>query len=306
MEISVVVPCYNEAQTILEFHKTLTRALKKEKLTYELIMVDDGSYDDTMEKIRSIIKEDKGVKVISLSRNFGKESAMLAGLKHASGKYVAIMDADLQHTPEVLLKMYEKLIKNPEYDVVASYKESRHEEKAIKRTLTSLFYRINNIVSDVKLLPGASDFRIFKSTVRDAIVSLPEKTRFLKGIFAWIGFNTIYIPYTPLKREYGTSKWSIIKLIKYSLGGIVSFSTKPIKGVFIVGITCFLICLINFILMGYLSNRTIILLIGILLLCLGIISLYISRIYSNLLNRPCYIIKEKIGFEQKKQNNKNG
>lgn len=300
MEISVVVPCYNEAPTILEFHKLLTESLKKENLTYELIMVDDGSEDDTMEKLRSITKKDKSVKVISFSRNFGKEAAMLAGLKHCNGKYVAIMDADLQHTPEVLLKMYDKLIKNPEYDVVASYKESRYDEKTIKRTLISLFYRINNFVSDVKLLPGASDFRIFKSTVKDAIVSLPEKTRFLKGIFAWVGFNTIYMPYTPSKREYGASKWSIFKLIKYSLGGIISFSTKPIKGVFVIGLLCFMICLINFILMGYLSSRTIILLIGIVLLCLGVISLYISRIYSNLLGRPCYIIREKIGFEQKK------
>lgn len=300
MEISVVVPCYNEAPTILEFHKLLTESLKKENLTYELIMVDDGSEDDTMEKLRSITKKDKSVKVISFSRNFGKEAAMLAGLKHCNGKYVAIMDADLQHTPEVLLKMYDKLIKNPEYDVVASYKESRYDEKTIKRTLISLFYRINNFVSDVKLLPGASDFRIFKSAVKDAIVSLPEKTRFLKGIFAWVGFNTIYMPYTPSKREYGSSKWSIFKLIKYSLGGIISFSTKPIKGVFVIGLLCFMISLINFILMGYLSSRTIILLIGIVLLCLGVISLYISRIYSNLLGRPCYIIREKIGFEQKK------
>lgn len=300
MEISVVVPCYNEAPTILEFHKLLTESLKKENLTYELIMVDDGSEDDTMEKLRSITKKDKSVKVISFSRNFGKEAAMLAGLKHCNGKYVAIMDADLQHTPEVLLKMYDKLIKNPEYDVVASYKESRYDEKTIKRTLISLFYRINNFVSDVKLLPGASDFRIFKSAVKDAMVSLPEKTRFLKGIFAWVGFNTIYMPYTPSKREYGSSKWSIFKLIKYSLGGIISFSTKPIKGVFVIGLLCFMICLINFILMGYLSSRTIILLIGIVLLCLGVISLYISRIYSNLLGRPCYIIREKIGFEQKK------
>lgn len=300
MEISVVVPCYNEAPTILEFHKLLTESLKKENLTYELIMVDDGSEDDTMEKLRNITKKDKSVKVISFSRNFGKEAAMLAGLKHCNGKYVAIMDADLQHTPEVLLKMYDKLIKNPEYDVVASYKESRYDEKTIKRTLISLFYRINNFVSDVKLLPGASDFRIFKSAVKDAIVSLPEKTRFLKGIFAWVGFNTIYMPYTPSKREYGSSKWSIFKLIKYSLGGIISFSTKPIKGVFVIGLLCFMICLINFILMGYLSSRTIILLIGIVLLCLGVISLYISRIYSNLLGRPCYIIREKIGFEQKK------
>lgn len=300
-KLTVIVPCYNEELALPYFYNEINKVSKKLlKVIFEVIFVDDGSTDKTLEVIKDMVKKDERIRFISFSRNFGKEAAMLAGLKHCNGKYVAIMDADLQHTPEVLLKMYDKLIKNPEYDVVASYKESRYDEKTIKRTLISLFYRINNFVSDVKLLPGASDFRIFKSAVKDAIVSLPEKTRFLKGIFAWVGFNTIYMPYTPSKREYGTSKWSIFKLIKYSLGGIISFSTKPIKGVFVIGLLCFMICLINFILMGYLSSRTIILLIGIVLLCLGVISLYISRIYSNLLGRPCYIIREKIGFEQKK------
>lgn len=296
MQLSVIVPMFNEASTLDEFCKSVSEALKKEKITYELIMVDDGSSDDTMEKLKSIIKENKNIKAISFSRNFGKESAMLAGLEHASGKYVSIMDADMQHTPEVLISMYNKLIQNPEYDVVSSYKESGNTQASFKKTLTSIFYRINNTLSDVKLLPGASDFRVFKSCVKDAIISMPEKTRFLKGIFSWVGFNTIYIPYTPEKRMYGSSKWSIFKLIKYSLGGIISFSTKPVKSVFIVGVLSFIICFTNFILMGNLSHRTIILLIGILLLCIGIIALYISRIYSNILNRPCYVIKEKIGL----------
>lgn len=299
MELSVVVPCYNESQTLEEFYTSVCTALKKEKITYELIMVDDGSCDNTMEILEDVCNENKNIKVISLSRNFGKEAAMLAGLNHATGKYVSIMDADLQHTPEALITMYKKLIENPEYDVVASYKESRKDETTLKRTLTSIFYRINNLLSDVKLLPGASDFRVFKSCVKDAIISLPEKTRFLKGIFSWVGFNTIYVPYTPKKRTYGSSKWSIMKLIKYSLGGIISFSTKPIKSVFVIGILSFIGCFINFILMGNLSHRTIILLIGILLFCIGIMSLYISRIYSNILGRPCYIIKRKIGFDTK-------
>lgn len=299
MELSVIVPIFNEAETLDEFHQTIKEALNKKKITYELIMVDDGSTDTTMEKLKKISDENKNVKVISFSRNFGKEAAMLAGLENSNGNYVSIMDADLQHTPEVLLSMYDKLKCNLEYDVVASYKQSRKQEKALKRTLTSLFYRFNNVLSDVKLLPGASDFRVFKSCVKDAIISLPEKTRFLKGIFSWVGFNTIYVPYTPSKRIHGVSRWSITKLIKYSLGGIISFSTKPIKSVFIIGVISFLICFINFLLMGNLSDRTIILLIGILLFCIGIISLYISRIYSNLLGRPCYIIKEKLGFDHK-------
>lgn len=299
MELSVVVPCYNESPIIDEFYKSVTEALKNEKIKYELVMVDDGSSDDTFDKLENICNKDKNVKVISFSRNFGKEAAMLAGLKYSTLKYVAIMDADMQHTPSMLIGMYKKLLDNPLYDVVCSYKDSRKDEAPLKRTLTSMFYRINNIVSDVKLLPGASDFRVFKSSVSDAIISLPENTRFLKGIFSWIGFNTIYVPYTPEKRMYGTSKWSIVKLLKYSLGGIVSFSTKPIKSIFIVGILSFIVCLLNFILMGNLSHRTIILLLGLLLLSVGIISLYVSRIYSNVLKRPCYIIKRKIGIDKK-------
>ncbi len=300
MKLSIVVPCYNESSGIEEFHKQVTDTLKKEKITYEVIFVDDGSLDDTFKKIMDVSNLNKNVKGIRFSRNFGKESAMLAGLKHTNGEYVAIMDADLQHSPEILLEMYKKLIDNEEYDVVCAYKSNRKDEGSLKRTLTSLFYRVNNMISDVKLLPGASDFRIFKSSVKDAIVSLPEKTRFLKGIFSWVGFNTIYVPYMPEKRIYGTSKWSLIRLLKYSLGGIVSFSTKPIKSIFILGILVFMVGLVNFLLMGNLSHRTIILIISFIMLSLGIIALYISRIYSNILGRPNYIVKTKIGFNNGK------
>lgn len=299
MKLSVVVPCYNEKASIKEFYEQLTKMLKKEKITYEIIFIDDGSYDDTYLEIEEIITSDKNVRGIRFSRNFGKESAMLAGLEHATGEYVAIMDADLQHTPDMLVQMYKKLVDNTEYDVVCAYKANRRNEGSLKRTLTSIFYKVNNRISDVKLLPGASDFRVFTSSVKDAIISLPEKTRFLKGIFSWVGFNTIYVPYTPEKRLHGTSKWSIIKLIKYSLGGIVSFSTKPIKFIFFLGILVFMVGLINFLLMGNLANRTIILLISIIMLSLGIMSLYISRIYSNILGRPNYIIKKKSGFNNK-------
>lgn len=264
-------------------------------------MVDDGSCDDTYQKLLDLNKMDKNVKIISFSRNFGKEQAMYAGLNYASGNYVAIMDADLQHTPKTLIEMYNKLVENKDYDVVCAYKAHRADEGSIKRTLTSLFYKINNKISDVKLLPGASDFRVFTKDVCNAILSFKEKTRFSKGIFSWIGFNTIYVPYTPERRMHGTSKWSIFKLVKYSLGGIISFSTLPIKTVFVVGILIFLIGLINFVLMGNLSHRTIILFIGFVMLCIGVIALYISRIYSNLLDRPTYIIKNKIGFTFKNE-----
>ena len=299
MKLSVVVPCYNEGKSINEFYEKLKSELDEKKISHEIIMVNDGSEDDTNDFLISLNEKDKNVKIITFSRNFGKEAAMFAGLKEAKGKYVAIMDADLQHTPQMLTQMYDKLIDEPKYDIVCAYKSNRKDEGSLKRTLTSIFYKINNKISEAKLLPGASDFRVFKASVKDAIVALPERKRFLKGIFSWVGFNTIYVPYMPEKRQYGTSKWSIIKLIKYSLSGIISFSTFPLSFVFMLSIIIFLIGLINFILMGNLSHKTIILFESFIMLSIGMMSLYVSRIYKESLNRPCYIIKEKIGFNDK-------
>ncbi len=299
MKLSIIVPCYNEESSVDEFYNQLTTKLNEKKIGYEIIFVDDGSKDDTSNKIEEIIKKDKCVKLISFSRNFGKESAMLAGLDHATLDYIAIMDADMQHTPSMLISMYEKLIDNKEYDVVCAYKAKRNDENPIKRTLTSIFYQINNHISEVKLLPGASDFRVFKKDVKDAILTLKENKRFLKGIFSWIGFNTIYVPYQPEKRLYGKSKWSIIKLIKYSLDGMISFSTMPLKALFMIGVVIFIIGLLNFILMGHLSSKTIILFVSIIMLSIGVISLYVERIYNNVLKRPNYIIKKELGFSKK-------
>lgn len=299
MKLSVIVPCYNEEQSVREFYEQTTSILKSNKISYELIMIDDGSTDNTLLKLKELNKEDSAVKVISFSKNFGKESAMYAGLQNAEGTYITIMDCDMQHSPNTLIEMYNKLINNPDYDVVCAYKENRNDEGSLKRILTALFYKVMNRISDISLLPGAGDFRVFKSSVKDAIILLPERTRFLKGIFSWVGFNTIYTPYTPEKRKYGNTKWSLVKLIKYSLGGIVSFSTLPIKSVFVLGVLTFIIGLVNFFFMGNLSHRTIILFLSVIMLSIGIISLYISRIYSNILDRPCYIVKEMIGFNNK-------
>ena len=301
MRLSVIVPCYNEERSLDEFHDRLTKLLNNNGISYEIIMIDDGSRDDTYKKIKELNNKDKNVKGISFSKNFGKESAMYAGLSHASGEYITIMDADMQHTPETLLEMYTKLISNPDYDVVCAYKESRRDERPLKRFLTAIYYRIINKISDINLLPGAGDFRVFKKSVKDAILMLPEKTRFLKGIFSWVGYNTIYVPYKPEKRKYGSSKWSIYKLTKYALGGIISFSTIPIKSIFILGLIIFGIGFLNFILLGHLSYKTIILFLSFIMLSLGVISLYVSRIYSNILNRPCFIIKEEIGFKKDKK-----
>ena len=296
MKLSVVVPCYNEFQSLNKFYDEVNTKLNNSKITHELIFIDDGSSDDTIKVLRELAKNDKNVKVISFSRNFGKESAMLAGLEHAKGEYVGIMDADLQHTPETLINMYNKLIENKEYDVVCSYKENRNKESKLKKTLISIFYRINNRISNVKMLPGASDFRVFKKDVRDAIISLKENNRFLKGIFSWIGFNTIYMPYEPSERLYGKTKWSLFKLIKYSLDGLVAFSTKPLKLSFTLGVITFIIGVVNFILMGKLGFNVVILFLGFIMYGVGIISLYLSKMYDGLLKRPCYIIKEKINL----------
>ena len=224
---------------------------------------------------------------------------MLAGIKKAKGKYISIMDADLQHTPEFMIEMYNKLLENSEYDIICAYRENRLNESSLKRTLTAAFYKLNNTLSYNKLLPGASDFRVFKEKVKDALVKVQEKSNFLKGAFSYIGFNTIYVPYTPDKRQKGTSTWSLIKLIKYSISGMISFSNMPLKLMFILCMLLFLISFINFILLGNLAFRTIILLLGFLLLGLGVLALYISKMYSKMQNYPLYIVKEEIGFDEK-------
>lgn len=299
MQLSIIVPCYNEGANIEDFYNMTTNFLVEEKMKYELIMVDDGSSDNTMVKLKELSCKDRNVKVIGFSRNFGKEAAMLAGLKEASGEYVAIMDADMQHTVEDMFMLYNKLLDNKDYDVVCAYRQDRNDETSIKRTFTSIFYKLNNTVSYVKLLPGASDFRVFRASVKDAIISLPENNRFLKGIFSWIGFNTIYVPYTPKQRLNGTTNWSPFKLIKYSINGIISFSTKPLKFVSISFVLLFGIALLNFLLMGKLSDRTILLYLGILMLNLAIICLYLIKMYTKSLNRPIYIIKTRLGFDKK-------
>lgn len=299
MEISVIVPCYNEEASIKEFCNMMKDGFEKRKIKYELIFIDDGSTDDTFKLLKEEEKGNKSIKLISFSKNFGKEAAMYAGLSYASGKYISIMDADMQHTFDMLISMFDKLKEDEAYDIVCSYKSSRVDEKPLKRVLTSTFYKLNNKVSDVKLLPGASDFRIFKSCVKDAILSITEKDRFLKGIFSWIGYNTIYVPYTPEKRLHGNSKWSLLKLIQYSLNGFISFNDLPLRFFFFSGIIIFIISLLNFILIGKLGVRTLILLISYLILMIGVISLYLSKIYNNSLNRPIYIIKEKVGFDKK-------
>lgn len=297
-KLSVIVPCYNEGNSINEFYNAVKKELKEEKISYELIMVDDGSSDDTLAKLKDIEEASDDVKIISFSRNFGKEAAMLAGLQSASGDVFGIIDADMQQEPSTLILMYKKLLDNKDYDCVCAYREGHNDESSNKAFVSGLFYKLFNKISDVKLLNGASDFRVFKKNVRDAIISLPEKRRFLKGIFSFAGFNTIFIPYTPLKRFSGKTKWSFKKLFWYACDGIFSFSSFPLKLAFITGIITLLVGIINFF-FGHLGFKTIILFLSFLLFNIGLVAMYVLKIFEDTNGRPNYIIKEKLGFNKK-------
>lgn len=224
--ISVIIPTFNEEGNILELNKKLLNNLKN--LDYELIYIDDGSNDNTLKKIKSIALKDENVKYISFSRNFGKESAMYAGLKYAKGDYICIIDSDLQQNPKYIVSMYEYLKDNDDVDQIAMVMKNRKNENIIKRNLKKIFYKTINKLSDINLIDGASDFRMFRRNVLNAILSLNEKNRFSKGIFSWIGFNTQYMYYDVEKRFSGKTKFNNKEQISYAIKGITNHSIKPL------------------------------------------------------------------------------
>ena len=220
MKLSLVVPCYNEAENVALFQEETIKAFQGCGYSYEIVFVDDGSQDATLHQLRKIYSNGKcPVKVVSFSRNFGKESALYAGLQHASGDYVSLIDADLQQRPEIVRDMVAFLDENPDCDVVAAYQNRRHEGRVLS-FLKKSFYKIINRLSDVALQPEASDFRTFRKSVRDSILELGEFHRFSKGIFAWVGYQTKFIPYTACERAHGTTKWNFGKLLNYAIEGI--------------------------------------------------------------------------------------
>ena len=223
MKLSLVVPCYNEEGNVKTFYNYVKEKYKDIK-NYELVFVNDGSRDNTFNELKEVSTDKKHVKVLSFSRNFGKESAMLAGLKHADGDYVAIIDADMQQDPMIVLDMLNILEKDDNYDIVAAFQEKRREGKLLSFFKKS-FYSIINNMSQVEFRQGASDFRLFRRCVVEAILSLEEKNRFSKGIFSFVGYNTYYLPYVPEERNAGVSSFSFSKLLNYAISGIVSFST---------------------------------------------------------------------------------
>ncbi len=312
MKVTLVVPCYNEENNVALFYKVTEEAFKDKNFDYDVVFVNDGSKDNTYAELRKIFKAHSShVSVVNLSRNFGKEAAILAGLKRASGDYVALVDADLQQRPEIVLDMVNYLEEHEEYDVVAAYQEHRIEGK-IMSGAKKLFYKLINRVCDIEFYAGASDFRTFRRSVAEALINMPEYHRFSKGLFSWIGFNTHYLPYVAEARNSGETKWSVKKLIKYAMDGFMSFTTFPLRFATYLGMIVSLgaVAYMIFVIVktlafgemvpGYPTIVTLILFLsGVQLLILGILGEYLARIYVQGKGRPVYIEKEFLHKENK-------
>lgn len=315
-KISIVVPCYNEEESILNFYEEMKKIVKKmkEKTLFEFVFVDDGSEDETLNILRDLSLKDKSVRYLSFSRNFGKEAGILAGFNAACGDYVATMDVDLQDPPYLLLEMFETL-EEGKYDCCAAKSTSRNGYSFIRKTFTKAFYKIINKISNVEMVDGARDFRLFTRQMVDAILSMKEYNRYSKGIFGFVGFKTKWIEFENTSRAYGSSKWSFWKLFSYAIDGITAFSTKPLIFSALIGI---LFCIIAFIMIVIIIIKTlcfgdpvsgwpslaciIIFVSGIQLFCIGIIGIYLSKTYLETKQRPVYIVKEteKNNFLNKK------
>ena len=312
MKLSLVVPCYNEAGNVRAFQDAVIAAFDGCGYDFEIIFVNDGSKDATLHNLKKLhAKQACPVKVVSLSRNFGKESAIYAGLHQASGDYISLIDADLQQRPEIVRDMVKILDEQPEFDVVAAYQDRRGEGKVLS-FFKKNFYRIINNLSHVEIRSDASDFRTFRRSVRDSIVELAEYHRFSKGIFAWVGYDTCFIPYVACERHSGTTKWSFKKLMNYAIEGIIGFSTAPLRLATYLGIITAVLAVLYtlFVVLekliwgidvpGYATIIVLTLLLGgIQLLCIGIIGEYVGRTFEQSKDRPIYIAKEILTWEEK-------
>ena len=314
MRLSLVVPCYNEAENVAAFQDAVIHAFDGCGYDYEIIFINDGSKDATLHNLKKLFKAQKcPVKVISFSRNFGKEAALYAGLKQADGEYITLIDADLQQRPEIARDMVKILDDQPEYDVVAAYQDRRGEGKILSFFKKS-FYTIINRLSDVTLRADASDFRTFRCSVRDSILELTEYHRFSKGIFAWVGYDTCFIPYTACERKAGTSKWSFKKLMNYAIEGIIGFSTKPLRISAYLGTLTAIAAMIYLVIVvleklifgidipGYATTIVLTLLLGgVQLFCIGIIGEYVGKDFEQSKNRPVFIAKEILTYNDEEQ-----
>ncbi len=304
--VSVVVPCFNEAESVPLFYKEIVKiASDSLPCSCEFVFVDDGSKDDTLREIRELAKMDGRVRYISFSRNFGKESAIYAGLASSRGEYVALMDADMQDPPSMLPEMY-RILQTGDYDNVATRRVSREGEPVVRSLFARLFYKIINRISDTEIPDGARDFRMMSRKMVEAVLRTAEYNRFSKGLFGWVGFRTYWLPYENVERVAGQTKWNFWKLFKYALEGLVNFSLAPLYASVFFGSLCVLAAFLWMIVLvykkitlgdynvsGWTSTICVILAIGgIQLLSIGILGQYIAKIFLETKHRPLYIVAE--------------
>lgn len=304
MKISIIVPCYNEQEALPIFYNEIMAVLSNIDCSYEIVFINDGSCDKTLEVMQELSQNNNNIFYISFSRNFGKEAAMYAGFCNTDGDYVAVMDADMQDPPSLLPQMLDILIPG-DYDSVAARREDRKGEPPVRSWFARKFYKVINKISDADIVDGARDFRLMKRDMADAIVQMGEYNRFSKGIFGWIGFNTYWLPYNNVDRVAGKTKWSFWKLFKYAIDGIINFSQAPLSiaswfgtGMTFVSFIMLLVIIIRKILLddpvaGWTSTICVIIFIGgIQLFCMGVMGQYIAKTYMETKNRPHYIISE--------------
>ena len=306
MTLSVVVPCFNEEESIPLFYEEMERVRTAMGEEFEYIFINDGSSDKTLDVLRELNLLNPYAHYLSFSRNFGKEAALYAGLQHATGDYVTVMDVDLQDPPELLIEMKQRLDQQPNLDCVGTRRVTRDGEPPIRSFFARMFYKLINHISQVEMVDGARDFRLMRRPMVDAILKLSEYNRFSKGIFAWVGFDTEYLEYKNVERVAGETSWNFWSLFKYSIEGIVNFSDAPLNIAFIGGLLSWVLAFVMMVLIvirtlvfgdptsGWPSLMTVILFLGgFQLLTIGILGKYIGKIFMETKKRPIYVIKEK-------------
>ncbi len=305
MKISIVIPCFNEEQNVRLIYNELIGVLQ-DQYTYDIIFVNDGSSDGTLSSIKTLAEQDERVKGVSLSRNFGHQAALVAGISNASGDYIITMDGDMQHPPSVVPELIARAKEGA--DIVVTIRKNTADAGFIKRKTSRFFYSFLNRMSDTHIHEGAADFRLMNRTATDAFLSLPEKIRFNRGLVSWLGFNVTFVEYDAPKRIAGESKYSFTRMLKFALTGVVSFSSKPLQIPIFLGVISAILGLIyaTFILIQFINGETIqgwastVILIlflgGAQMFSLGIVGIYIAKVYEETKQRPIFIVKERINF----------
>lgn len=296
VELTIITPCYNEALTINPFFEKISEVCLRNNIKYELIFVDDGSEDNTLQKIKVLSDKHEEIHYISFSRNFGKDYAILAGLKKAQGEYTVILDVDLQHPPELIPQMLEE-IKTKDLDCIETSRIKSNKESILRSAFTKIYYKLMNTISSINIKDDVREFRLMKRNVVQAICTIEESHRFSKGIFSWVGFRTKSISYTNVERSYGESKWSFWSLCKYAFQSIISFSQAFLYIPIVFGIVTFIASLMG-IFINLNNEKAFIISLTILLFSLnfifiGILGLYIAQIHLETKGRPQYIIREE-------------